>query len=73
MVIHRVDLITEIIFHLSKYFFLDIAYLELCYIVLDRLKVELKREAFLSYGNYKFWDEINITKQKLLLFLNLSY
>ena len=34
------------------------------YLFLCRLNVELKREAFLSYDNYNFWDEINITKEK---------
>ena len=30
--------------------------------MLERLKFEIKREAFPSYDNYSFWDELNISK-----------
>ena len=35
----------------------------MCYNILDETKVDLKREGFLSYDNYNFWDEIKITKK----------
>lgn len=33
--------------------------------ILDRLKVELKRIAFLSHDDYSFGDKINIMKEEL--------
>ena len=32
--------------------------------ILERLKVEIKREAFSSYDNYSFWTELNISKEE---------
>ena len=32
--------------------------------ILARLKVEIKREAFSSYDNYSFWDELDISKEE---------
>ena len=43
---------------------IEILACELCDSVIDRLKVELKREAFLSHGNCSFWDEIGITNEE---------
>ena len=40
--------------------------------ILERLKVEIKREAFSSYDNYSFWDELNISKEEHKTLKSLS-
>ena len=40
--------------------------------ILERLKVEIKREAFSSYDNYSFWDELNISKEEHKALKSLS-
>ena len=40
--------------------------------ILERLKVEIKREAFSSYDNYSSWDELNISKEKHVALKGLS-
>ena len=61
--------VKEIILHLSSYFF--VTSLSLRDNILDGLRVELKREAFLSCDNYNFWDETNATKEKHYAIKNL--
>ena len=39
---------------------------------MERLKVEIKREAFSSYDNYSFWDELNISKEEHVALKGLS-
>ena len=39
---------------------------------MKRLKVQIKREAFSSYDNYSFWDELNISKEEHLALKRLS-
>ena len=39
---------------------------------MERLKVEIKREAFSSYDNYSFWDELNINKEENVALKGLS-
>ena len=46
--------------------FRDVAKLPVSDNILERLKVEIKREAFSSYDNYSFWDELNISKEEHL-------
>ena len=59
---HPPNIITEITWHLSSYFFLI---LHLCNSdnILDK-KVEIKRKGFLSYDNYNFLNEISNIKGK---------
>ena len=40
--------------------------------ILERLKVEIKGEAFSSYDNYSFWDELNISKEEHVTLKGLS-
>ena len=40
--------------------------------ILERLKVEIKGEAFSSYDNYSFWDELNISKEEHVALKGLS-
>ena len=40
--------------------------------ILERLKVDTKREAFSSYDNYSFWDELNISKEEHKALKSLS-
>ena len=40
--------------------------------ILEWLKVEIKREAFSSYDNYSFWDELNISKEEHVALKGLS-
>ena len=44
--------------------FRDVAKLSVFDNILERLNVQIKREAFSSYDNYKFWDELNISKKR---------
>ena len=44
--------------------FRDVAKLPVSDNKLELLKVEIKREAFSSYDNYSFWDELNISKEE---------
>ena len=44
--------------------FRDVAKQQVSDNILERLKVEIKREAFSSYDNYSFWDELNISKDE---------
>ena len=39
---------------------------------MERLKVEIKGEAFSSYDNYSFWDELNISKEEHVALKGLS-
>ena len=52
--------------------FRDVAKLPVFDNILERLKVEIKREAFLSYDNYRFWDEVNISKEEHVALKGLS-
>ena len=45
-------------------FFRDVAKLPVSDNILERVKVKIKREAFSSYDNYSFWDELNISKEE---------
>ena len=40
--------------------------------ILERLRVEIKREAFSLYDNYSFWDELNISKEEHVALKGLS-
>ena len=44
--------------------FRDVTKLPVLENILERLKVEIKREAFSSYDNYSFWKELNISKEE---------
>ena len=50
----------------------DITTLQLCKDILDRLKVELNREPFLSFGNHSFLGKVNITKEEHCSIKDLS-
>ena len=50
----------------------DVAKLPVSDNILERLKVEIKREVFLSYDNYSFWDESNISKEEHVTLKGLS-
>ena len=52
--------------------FRDAAKLPVSDNILERLKVEIKREAFSSYDNYSFWDELNISKEEHVALKGLS-
>ena len=52
--------------------FRDVAKLPVSGNILERLKVEIKRESFSSYDNYSFWDELNISKEEHLALKDLS-
>ena len=52
--------------------FRDVAKLPVSGNILERLKVEIKREAFSSDGNYSFWDELNISKEEHVDLKDLS-
>ena len=39
---------------------------------MERLKVEIKRQAFSSDDSYSFWDELNISKEKHVALKSLS-
>ena len=52
--------------------FRDVAKLPVFDNILERLKVEIKREAFLSNDNYRFWDELNISKEEHVALKGLS-
>ena len=52
--------------------FRDVAKLPVSDNILERLKVEIKREAFSSYDNYSFCDEINIRKEQHVALKGLS-
>ena len=52
--------------------FRDVAKLPVSDNVLERLKVEIKREAFSSYDNYSLWNEINISKEEHVALKGLS-
>ena len=52
--------------------FRDVAKLPVSDNILERLKVEIKREAFSSYDNYSFWDELNISKEEHVALKGLS-
>ena len=50
----------------------DVAKLPVSDNILERLKVEIKREVFSSYDNYSFWDELNISKEEHVTLKGLS-
>ena len=52
--------------------FRDVAKLPVSDNILERLKVEIKREAYSSYDNYSFWDELSINKDKHAALKGLS-
>ena len=52
--------------------FRDVAKLPVSNNKLELLKVEIKREAFSSYDNYSFWDELNISKEEQVALKGLS-
>ena len=52
--------------------FRDVTKLSVPENILERLKAEIKREAFSSYDNYSFWDELNISKEEHKALQNLS-
>ena len=52
--------------------FRDVTKLSVPENILERLKVEIKREAFSSYDNYSFWDEPNISKEEHKALQSLS-
>ena len=39
---------------------------------LEKLKTEIKKEAYLSFDNYNFWNELNINKEEYLALKGLS-
>ena len=39
---------------------------------LEKLKTEIKKEAYSSFDNYKFWNELNINKEEYLALKGLS-
>ena len=53
-------------------FFRDVAKLPVSDNILERVKVKIKREAFSSYDNYSFWDELNISKEEHVALKGLS-
>ena len=55
-----------------EFLFRDVAKLPVSDNILERLKVEIKREAFSSYDNYGFWEELNISKEEHVAFKDLS-
>ena len=52
--------------------FRDVAKLPVSDNKLERLKVEIKREAFSSYPNYSFLDELNISQEEHVALKGLS-
>ena len=52
--------------------FRDVAELPVSDNILEPLKFEIKREAFSSYDNYSFLDELNISKEQRLALKGLS-
>ena len=52
--------------------FRDVAKLPVSDNILERLKAEIKKEAFSSYDNYSFWDELNISKGEHVALKGLS-
>ena len=60
--------------HLTPFelLFRDVAKLPVSDNILERLKVEIKRETFSSYHNYSFWDELNISKEEHVALKGLS-
>ena len=47
--------------------FWDVAKLPVLDNILERLKVEIKGEAFSSYDNYSFWDDLTSVKKNMWL------
>ena len=41
--------------------------------ILERIKTELKKEAFTSYDNYNFWQELNISREEYKTIKELQY
>ena len=39
---------------------------------LEKVKTEIKKEAYTSFDNYNFWNELNISKEELLALKGLS-
>ena len=39
---------------------------------LEKLKTEIKKEAYSSFDNYNFWNELNINKEEYLALKGLS-
>ena len=58
--------------YLTPFEFCDITKLLVPENILERLKVEIKREAFSLYDNYSFWDELNISKEEHKALKSLS-
>ena len=52
--------------------FRDVAKLTVSDNILERLKLEIKREVFSSYDNYSFWGELNIGKEEHVALKGLS-
>ena len=50
----------------------DVAKLPVSDNILERLKVEIKRQVFPSYDNYSFWDEPNISQEEHVTLKGLS-
>ena len=55
-----------------KLLFRDITKLPVPENILERIKVEIKGEAFSSYDNYSFWDELSISKEEHVALKGLS-
>ena len=58
--------------YLTPFEFGDVTKLLVPENILERLKVEIKREAFSLYDNYSFWDELNISKEEHKALKSLS-
>ena len=52
--------------------FRDVTKLSVPENILEQLKLEIKREAFSSYDNYSFWNELNISKEEHKALQSLS-
>ena len=39
---------------------------------LEKVKTEIKKEAYWSFDNYSFWNELNITKEEYLAWRGFS-
>ena len=39
---------------------------------LEKVKTEIKKEAYWSFDNYSFWNELNITKEEYLTWRGFS-
>ena len=55
-----------------EFLFPDVTKLPVPYNMLEQLKPEIKKDAISLYGNYSFWDGLNISKEEHMALKGLS-